>query len=171
MDKDRKDFDIESDRCVFLDAVNERASAAFDAGVNTFQVVRVLEALTEGHGEKASWENGIPKVAEATVPEVLRGSAGAGGIVDDLGFFHTIKSVSHKWEMRVEVAGKGGTVSSTILVNPDAAEDDEPDPDWKSAVDVLESLVLAQACAGIDITTDAYRDAIEVVLEKLSNTL
>lgn len=38
-----------------------------------------------------------------------------------------------------------------------------------AAIDGLESLILAQAMAGIDITTPAYKEAIEVAVDAIGN--
>ena len=41
----------------------------------------------------------------------------------------------------------------------------------ETAVDVIESLVLAHACAGVDIQTPAYVKGIETTVEALANNL
>lgn len=41
----------------------------------------------------------------------------------------------------------------------------------ETAVDVIESLVLAHACAGIDIQTPAYIKGIETTVDALANNL
>jgi hypothetical protein len=40
---------------------------------------------------------------------------------------------------------------------------------YNGAIDGLESLILAQACEGIDITTDAYKRAIISAIEGIDN--
>lgn len=40
---------------------------------------------------------------------------------------------------------------------------------YELAIDGLEALVLAQACAGIDVTTKEYARALEVAVEAISN--
>jgi hypothetical protein len=39
------------------------------------------------------------------------------------------------------------------------------------AVEMLESLILAQACAGIDVESEAYKNALQVALDWLANSL
>ena len=41
----------------------------------------------------------------------------------------------------------------------------------ETAVDVIESLVLAHACAGVDVQTPAYVKGIETTVEALANNL
>lgn len=41
---------------------------------------------------------------------------------------------------------------------------------WNAAVDGMLSLILAQACQGVDIEADEYKEAVETVLDSLSNT-
>lgn len=40
---------------------------------------------------------------------------------------------------------------------------------WNEKIDVLESIVLAHACAGVDIEQPEYFKGLEVTLEKLEN--
>lgn len=51
---------------------------------------------------------------------------------------------------------------STTLQHPDA---EEPDP----ALDAVESLILAHACAGVDVESPAYVEGIETALDAISN--
>ncbi len=37
-------------------------------------------------------------------------------------------------------------------------------------VEALESMIVAQACAGIDITTPAYLESIETVVDRITNS-
>ena len=48
---------------------------------------------------------------------------------------------------------------------------DEGDAEYSVAIDGLESLILAHACAGIDITTPAYLEGIEVAVESIANNV
>lgn len=63
------------------------------------------------------------------------------------------------FSIAVEVfAGGGGTIQSSLRESLDG----------KSA-DAIESLLLALACEGIDITTSAYADAIATAVEAIAN--
>ncbi|RUS93315.1 hypothetical protein DSM106972_096710 [Dulcicalothrix desertica PCC 7102] len=42
-------------------------------------------------------------------------------------------------------------------------------PAYNGAIDGLEALILAQACEGIDITTDAYKRAVISAIEGIDN--
>lgn len=57
----------------------------------------------------------------------------------------------------------------TGVIKSSLAEDGESA--WNDAVDGLESLILAQACAGIDISTPTYLKAVETALEAISNNV
>lgn len=63
-----------------------------------------------------------------------------------------------------------GKVCSNLKVGP---EDQDPEEAkvWNAGIDVLESLVLAHACAGVDVTSPAYIEGLEAVLDAISNNL
>lgn len=51
-------------------------------------------------------------------------------------------------------------------------EDDDPATGlYNAAIDGVESLVLAQWAAGVDVTTPAYKAALETTIEALTNAL
>jgi hypothetical protein len=64
----------------------------------------------------------------------------------------------------------GGTITSKLKVTADD-RDPEDAHAWNAAVDVLESLVLAHACAGLDITTPAYLEGIESALDAINDNI
>jgi hypothetical protein len=66
----------------------------------------------------------------------------------------------------LEVNGKSGTILSNLRSQFDVTDGDEG---LGAALDAVESMVLAQACAGIQVTSGAYAEALRTVLEKLSN--
>lgn len=45
------------------------------------------------------------------------------------------------------------------------------DTEALAAIDGIESLILAHACAGIDITTPAYLEGIETAVEAIDNNI
>jgi hypothetical protein len=54
------------------------------------------------------------------------------------------------------------------------AASDQPTEDleaWNAAVDAVEALVLAHACAGLDVTSPAYLEGIQTALDALRNHL
>lgn len=55
----------------------------------------------------------------------------------------------------------GGTLTSDLFEDSDPTDTDDENTAFKQAKDVIESLVLAQYCAGIDVTTKAYIQALE----------
>jgi len=74
-------------------------------------------------------------------------------------FLHTIKDANGHEDTQ-------GTIESDLHISPL-----EKDKEYEIAVDTLESLILAQACAGIDITTPAYLESIETVVDAWTNQL
>lgn len=62
--------------------------------------------------------------------------------------------------------GEGGDISS-IMKNTD----DEDDIEYNAAIDGIESLILAHACAGVDIESAAYIEGIQTAVEACANNL
>lgn len=64
----------------------------------------------------------------------------------------------------------GGAVQSTLQITErDADFEAEYRQDYNSAVNGLESLVLAHACAGVDVQDPRYGAGIGAALEAISN--
>ena len=63
---------------------------------------------------------------------------------------------------RAEEVTGAGQISSDL-------RDGEADIEYLAAVDALESIILAHACAGIDITSPAYLEGIEVAVEAIAS--
>jgi len=64
----------------------------------------------------------------------------------------------------VTLDGMGsGSISSDLNGAGDVA--------YNAAIDGIESLILAQACMGCDITSPAYLEALEVAVESCNNNL
>jgi hypothetical protein len=59
---------------------------------------------------------------------------------------------------------QGGQIRSEMHVGG-APEDAE----YNAAIDGIESMILAHACAGIDITTAAYKEGIETSVDACAN--
>lgn len=69
----------------------------------------------------------------------------------------------------VDVTGDGGgSISSTDLKTEG---DNLEDREYNAAMDGIESLILAHACAGIDITTPEYIVGIETAVHGCANNL
>jgi hypothetical protein len=69
--------------------------------------------------------------------------------------------------------GRGGNISSAGLKfdEPGAVSEGTAEAlaAYNGAIDGLEHLILAQACAGIDVTSDAYRHAVFTALDAINN--
>jgi electron transfer flavoprotein alpha subunit len=50
-------------------------------------------------------------------------------------------------------------------------EETRVDASIKAAVDTLEAMILAQACAGMDITSLVYRESLQTTIEAMVNNL
>jgi hypothetical protein len=69
----------------------------------------------------------------------------------------------------VEIDGKGGgSISSTDLKT---ALNDPEDELYNAAMDGIESLILAHACADVDITTPYYLEGIENAVDACANNI
>jgi len=57
----------------------------------------------------------------------------------------------------------GGGISSAELQDEDAS------PEYKAAVNALLSVILAHACAGVDVEAPAYLEGIEVAVDSIAD--
>lgn len=66
----------------------------------------------------------------------------------------------------INIQGAGGAISSDL-------HDDGDDIDalYHAAMDGIESMVLAHACAGIDVESPKYIEGIETAVESAANNL
>lgn len=53
----------------------------------------------------------------------------------------------------------------------DALNDATAEAEWNAALDGLESLIMAHASNGIDVTSDAYQDGVQTALDAIANNL
>lgn len=72
----------------------------------------------------------------------------------------------HPIKLNLTVCSKGG-VQGGVLDSD--LERDVEDPTYNAALNGIESLILAQACAGIDVTTQQYSEALTTALDALDN--
>lgn len=72
---------------------------------------------------------------------------------------------------KVILSGTGSGVVQTEFPSDeeDASTDGEADSEFDAAINVLGSVVLAQACAGIDISTKQYAESIQTVVDAILN--
>ena len=64
----------------------------------------------------------------------------------------------------VELTGTAGKITSDL-------KDGSDDAELVAAMDAIESLILAHACAGIDVASPAYVQGIETAVETCWNKL
>jgi len=65
----------------------------------------------------------------------------------------------------------GGSIVTELHEIADDVEDTEEVVIFNTAMDALESMILAHACAGIDITAPAYLEGIETAVQSCANNL
>ena len=74
----------------------------------------------------------------------------------------------------VEIEDGGGTISSDLKVEvTDYNECDygSAQEEYNTAMDAIESVILAHACAGIDIKSPAYIEGIEVAVQSCADNI
>lgn len=60
--------------------------------------------------------------------------------------------------------GKEGAITSSLHEDGESAE-------YEAAMDAVESLILAHACAGVDIESPAYLEGIETTINAAANNI
>ncbi len=70
--------------------------------------------------------------------------------------------------VRLDQSDDSGTITSNLHEGDTGSEDDS---EYDAAIDGIESLILAHACAGVDIATWAYIEGIETAMGTVSNRL
>lgn len=60
-------------------------------------------------------------------------------------------------------------ISGCIVSNLRVLEMEEEDTAFNKAIDGIEALILAHACAGVDIESEAYQSGVKTAIESLSN--
>ena len=69
-------------------------------------------------------------------------------------------------EIKIALDGEGnGEITSDLHMD----EDNDEDETYNSAIDGLEALVLAQACAGLNVTSQKYAEALETAVDAIAN--
>lgn len=87
---------------------------------------------------------------------------------------HISLSSGDMFEVDLEDNGGGSCSSSLHCDDPDDViakfNDDEEDYcTYENGVDVIESLVLAHACAGVDVLSEPYRKGLQTAVDALQN--
>jgi len=76
--------------------------------------------------------------------------------------------------LEITVKDKGGTIAGSLAQRMYGNEEVWNGPSDKElldeALEAMERLILAHACAGIDVSSPAYLEGVETVLEALGNT-
>ena len=66
--------------------------------------------------------------------------------------------------IEIKLTGDGGGIVTSNLI-----EDGEEE--YNNSIDGIESLVLAHACAGVDVKSPAYIEGIETAVESCANNI
>ena len=82
-----------------------------------------------------------------------------------------VRRIALTHDIVIELDGGSGNISSNLHETPNEAimEDADEVRDYNSAIDGMESLILACACSGVDVESTAFLEAIETALEAISN--
>lgn len=80
-----------------------------------------------------------------------------------------MKSFSLPHGIQVYVKNTPDGPSGTITSNLKRLEMDEEDGAFNHAIDAIESLILAHACAGIAVGSYEYSKGIEIAIDAISN--
>lgn len=67
--------------------------------------------------------------------------------------------------------GASGVIQSDLHEMPDGNNADGNDYRYDGAMDGIEGLILAHACAGIDIEAQAYLDGIQTAVDGCANNI
>ena len=78
----------------------------------------------------------------------------------------TVKLPCYNIRVKLSRDGESGTITSDL--NLSYTKDDTP-PGFLDAVNGLESMILACACAGIEIQSPAFLEAIETTVDAINN--
>ncbi len=74
--------------------------------------------------------------------------------------------------IELETNGQSGTVSSSLPIHASDTEYPKSIKDrYNAAIDGVESLVLAHACAGVDVQSNEYVAGLKVAIESITNNL
>jgi hypothetical protein len=71
--------------------------------------------------------------------------------------------------IKVTLAQKGGAITSDLHEELDEAEITPESENYEAAIDGIESMILAHACAGVDIESPAYVEGIEAAIQEAGN--
>lgn len=77
----------------------------------------------------------------------------------------------HQGDIDIKLTKKGGGVIRSSSLHTDYDHDGDY-KDWHDAncrIDAIESLILAHACAGVDVEAQAYIDGIQTALDAICN--
>jgi len=79
--------------------------------------------------------------------------------------------------VQLDETGKNGEIRSELHYGEDAVGDDKEFADMdelyasEAAIDRLESLVLADACSGVDILSKEYREGVQTAVDAIANNV
>lgn len=77
-----------------------------------------------------------------------------------------MKTFHLPYEITVELKDGGGTIRSALR-NPYSITEEHIE--WNTRIDMLESVILAHAVAGVEVESPAYMEGIETAVEAASN--
>lgn len=86
-----------------------------------------------------------------------------------------IVEITEKEVFTLNIEEGGGSCSSTLHYTEDNYKEGfDTRAEWhryEAAIDILESLVLAHAIEGIDVTSEQYRNGLKTAIEGMANAV
>ena len=140
---------------------------------NARLVAAVPKLLAACRGVVHGWEQGDPAEAVRTCRTLLAELSKPTDRDDAApATARTIRLPCYGITIRLDSENTGerpgcGTITSELK----EAEEDGEGMQFNAAMDGLESLILAHACAGIDVQSPAYVEGIETAVDAISNNL
>jgi len=63
----------------------------------------------------------------------------------------------------------GGVIDSDLHAENANENERDYNADYEVSIDAIESMILAHACAGVDISSPAYIEGIETAVDRIAN--
>lgn len=121
------------------------------------RIVVMILALAHSCLKGFSWSSDGGGAAKA---EAIKDLESIGGLIN-------VKTIKLSVGMTITLYPIGDKFNGTITSDNRDLNDEEPIA--ASCYDAIESLVLAHACAGVDVASAAYNEGLEVALEAIHN--
>lgn len=69
----------------------------------------------------------------------------------------------------VDVFDGSGTIESDLHFDEDEVDEHPELIEWEAAIDAFEGMILACACAGINVSSEEFQNAVRTALQGIEN--